>query len=254
MQRSDTSYTLLFAAAVCVVCSALVTMTAVSLKPLQQRNVLLDRQTNVLRVAGLVQPGDLPGAGEIVRLYEERIEPHVVELKTGQIADGTVTGAYDMVRAAQEPATSSQAPPNKAGVMRLPQHGQVFHVVENGQVQLLIIQVWGQGLWSTMYGFLALEPDGKTIRGLTFYDQEETPGLGGEVDNPRWKAQWDGKVAYKEGWEPAITMVKGGAQGDPHGFDAISGATITSRSVESLLNFWLGENGYKAYLKSFATS
>ena len=175
----------------------------------------------------------------------------LVDLETGAYADDAVEGDYDMVAAAKDPELGRPAPENPAGVTLLPKYATVFQVMKDGRVDRVILQVWGRGLWSTMYGYLALDTDCNTIRGLTFYEQGETPGLGGEVDNPEWKKCWPGRTAYNEQGNPAIAMRKGGAgpvEADPHGFDAISGATITSRSVEHLLNFWLGEHGYKPYL------
>ena len=96
--------------------------------------------------------------------------------------------------------------------------------------------------------------DGTTINGLTFYDHGETPGLGGEVDNPKWKKQWVGEQAFKNG-KPHIDVVKGTA---PTGvstdgkLDGLSGATLTANGVESLLNFWLGEHGYGPYVQTLS--
>jgi Na+-transporting NADH:ubiquinone oxidoreductase subunit C len=109
-------------------------------------------------------------------------------------------------------------------------------------------------LWSTLYGFLALDSDLKTIRGITFYEHGETPGLGGEVDNPRWKAQWKGKMAYDDNMKILIEVLKG--QVDPtspqagHQIDGLGGSTITTRGVHNLVRFWLGENGYKPFLSN----
>ncbi len=101
---------------------------------------------------------------------------------------------------------------------------------------------------------LAREGDANTIEGLGFYDHGETPGLGGEVDNPRWKQQWVGKEVYGDDLsEPGIRLVKGGvdanAADSEHKVDALSGATITSRGVEHLVNYWLGDRGFATYLK-----
>jgi Na+-transporting NADH:ubiquinone oxidoreductase subunit C len=108
--------------------------------------------------------------------------------------------------------------------------------------------------FTTLYGFLALDSDLKTIRGITFYEHGETPGLGGEVDNPRWKAQWKGKMAYDDNMKILIEVLKG--QVDPtspqagHQIDGLGGSTITTRGVHNLVRFWLGENGYKPFLSN----
>jgi Na+-transporting NADH:ubiquinone oxidoreductase subunit C len=254
MQRSGTAYTLVFMLLVCVVFSTLVSGSAYILRPRQELNVKLDRHRNVLSVSGLLEPGQSLSADEVQVMFENNIKVRIVDLETGQYADDVDPESYNMVQAVKKTETSVDAPANLAGVSRFPKYAVVHQVVEGDQVNRLILEVWGRGLWSTMYAYVALDKDGNTIKGLTFYDQAETPGLGGEVDNPKWKAVWPGRKVYDENGAPAIRMVKGGAGSvdeDPHGFDGISGATITSRSVENLLNLWLGDSGYKRYLESF---
>ena len=122
---------------------------------------------------------------------------------------------------------------------------------------MLVLPIEGYGLWSTLYGFLALDADTKTIRGLTYYQHLETPGLGGEVDNPSWKALWPGRVAFDDTGSPVISVIKGRAgspQEDPYRVDGLSGATITSRGVTHMLRFWLGEAGFAPYLTRFRES
>jgi Na+-transporting NADH:ubiquinone oxidoreductase subunit C len=122
-----------------------------------------------------------------------------------------------------------------------------------GTLDMLVLPIEGKGLWSTMYGFLALDKDLKTVRGLTFYQHGETPGLGGEIDNPRWKALWPDRVAYDEAGEPVIEVIRGRAgtpDEDPHRIDGLSGATITARGVMHTVNFWLGDDGFGPYLET----
>jgi Na+-transporting NADH:ubiquinone oxidoreductase subunit C len=103
-----------------------------------------------------------------------------------------------------------------------------------------------------MYGFLALEGDGNTVIGLKFYDHGETPGLGGEVDNPSWRQQWEGKKIYDEEGRPAARLVKGGVNPDSeasnYAVDSLSGATLTSRGVTNLIQYWTGEEGFAPFL------
>ena len=117
---------------------------------------------------------------------------------------------------------------------------------------LVILPVSGMGLWSTLYGFVALDADLRTIRGLTFYEHGETPGLGGEVDNPRWKALWPGRRAFGADAEVRIEVIRGRAgpaDVDPHRVDGLAGATMTGRGVTNMLRFWLGEHGFRPYLE-----
>ncbi|MDD9947147.1 MAG: Na(+)-translocating NADH-quinone reductase subunit C [Myxococcales bacterium] len=249
----STGFTVMFAAAVCGVCSVFVAGSAVSLKERQETNKVLDRQGKVLDVAGLVGEGEDLSAQEISARYEKNIKPELITLKTGEPAEGDAA-TFDQKRAASDPATSEAAPANSAKVMRLPNEALVFKIEQEGKLKGLIVPIEGKGLWSTLYGYLALQADARTIKGITFYQHGETPGLGGEVDNPRWKALWKDRLAFNEGWEPQISVKKGtagSAEEDPYQVDGLSGATITSRGVTHLVQFWLGEHGYGPYLEKY---
>jgi len=105
-----------------------------------------------------------------------------------------------------------------------------------------------------MYGYLALAPDGTTIRGLRFYEHGETPGLGDQVDKPEWRAQWDGKTAYGADGAPRVAVIKGNVQPGPaadYEVDGLAGATLTGRGVTNLLHYWLGPDGFGPYLEQF---
>jgi len=253
MQHS-TGYIIGFAATICLVSSVLVSGAAVGLKDRQERNKLLDLQEKVLTVSGLMTEGDDLSASEITALYESSIRPKVIDLKTGEIAEGIDPMEFDQRSASHDEATSFPAPPNESKIRRLPNQALVFDVVEDGALKALVVPIEGYGLWGTLYGYLALEPDARTIVGITFYEHGETPGLGGEIDNPRWKALWPGRLAYDQRGRPAIGVKKGPAgppAKDPYNVDGLSGATITSRGVTNLLRFWLGEDGFGPYLADY---
>ena len=174
---------------------------------------------------------------------------------------------FDQQKAKKDPARSTSAPKNRAGVKRLPKHALVYlvsktDIKEDGKgfaLDKYIFPIEGKGLWSTLYGFIALAPNFNVIRGLIFYDHAETPGLGGEVENPSWKAKWPGRTVYgpkgsspKSWGKPKIKVVKGLAgppSKDPHKVDGLSGATITSNGVTHLVRFWLGENGFGPFIR-----
>lgn len=245
-------YTIFFAAAVCGVFAILVTASAVLLKDRQEENFRLDRMKNVLAVAGLLKPGQELGRAEIQKIFDENIQMKLVDLKTGQyVADGPDPAGYDQAKAANDPATSSKAPENRAGLVRLPKVGLVYLVKDRQggrPFSGLLLPIEGKGLWSTLFGFLAVEADLNTIRGITYYKHGETPGLGGEVENPKWKANFSGKKVFGSDGRVAFYVKKGLAGDDPHAVDGISGATITSRGVTWMIEFWMGENGYGPYL------
>jgi Na+-transporting NADH:ubiquinone oxidoreductase subunit C len=255
----STRYTIAFAAAVCVVCAALVAVSAVGLRERQEINQLLYRQKNVLLAAGLVKPGeDLPDK-EVLAVFGRNIHVRLVDLRTGDLVpEGRIdAAAYDQRKARGDPAASHAAPPNGAQISRVPNYGTVYLVVDPVQrdrIVQIVIPVEGVGMWGTLYGFLAIERDTTTISGLTYYDQKETPGLGGEAGSARWQALWRGRKAYDDNWEPRIVVIKGPAgppAQDPHRVDGLSGATITSNGITQMMQFWLGRAGYGPFLKKF---
>lgn len=250
MQRNPL-YTLLFATAVCIVCAVVVSAAAVSLKRRQEANATLEKQRNVLMAAGFVEADEKIDAAEVQRRFE-RFRMVVIDLATGEEAPDIDPHTFDQLKAAKDPATSEKAPANDARVRRLPNHALVYEVLdERGGLEMVVLPIEGYGLWSTLYGFIALQSDLDTIRGITFYQHGETPGLGGEVDNPRWKSKWVGRKAFGAGGEPQIEVIKGRTgppEEEPYQVDGLSGATLTSRGVTNLLHFWLGENGFGPFL------
>ncbi len=255
MQRSVT-YTLLFAAVVCVVCSLFVSSAAVLLKDRQKANFVLEKQTKILTVCGLVQEGERLSPQEIRQRYQQYIVPRFVDMKTGEyVEDAPIDPElYDVRKVIRDTSLSLEAPENPARVLRIPNPALIYHVVENGELKELVLPIEGKGLWSTLRGYIALENDAQTVRGLIFYEQAETPGLGGEVENPKWRALWQGRKVFDESGVPALAVIKGQAgtpEEDPFRVDGLSGATITSRSVTYMLQFWLGEHGFGPYLKRF---
>ncbi len=250
--RHDALYTVTFSGAVCIVCAVLVSSAAVSLKEDQLRNAALDKQRNVLFAAGLAEPGERLEAEEVQRRFEG-VRQRVIDLATGEPAEVDPL-TFDQAKAAKDPDTSREAPPNRASVRRIPNQALVYEVVEGGETAMAILPIQGYGLWSTLYGFLAVQRDGNTVQGITYYQHGETPGLGGEVDNPNWKALWPGRKIYEDSGTPAIRVIKGRAgppSESPHEVDGLTGATITSNGVSHMLAFWLGESGFQPYLKKF---
>lgn len=127
----------------------------------------------------------------------------------------------------------------------------VYLVMDGGRTEQVILPIEGAGLWSTMYGYLAVEDDGNTVRGLRFYRHAETPGLGDQVDKPAWREQWQGKKLYDVSGEPQIEVVKGPAPDDSdYQIDGLAGATLTGRGVSLFVRHWIGDEGYGPYLRS----
>jgi Na+-transporting NADH:ubiquinone oxidoreductase subunit C len=249
--------TLLVAILLCLVCSIIVAGAAVSLKPLQVANKQLDKNKNILAAAGLLVEG------ESIEEQFKQITTRIVNLETStyatdaELAEITAAGfnpdAFDQKKSAKDPALSSKLDAEKdiASIRRLEKFAAIYTVEKDGAVETMVLPIHGYGLWSTLYGFVALEGDLETIVGLGFYSHAETPGLGGEVDNPSWKAQWVGKKLYDSQGELAIQVVKGkAAPGDVNSVDGLSGATLTSRGVSNLVNFWLGDDAFGTFLST----
>lgn len=247
--------TLIVALVLCLVCSVLVSTVAVGLKPMQQKNKLLDRNKNILAAAGLYDAGK-HGNVDVARLFEQ-FSIRLVNLEQGRFATeqelasaGINPQTYDQRVAAKNPALSrSMKGDDPAGIQRQATFATVYVLERDGKVELIVLPVHGYGLWGTLYGFLVLEGDLNTIRGLAFYDHKETPGLGAKVDTEQWKALWPGKTAYDKDGSVAIEVVKGKAAGDNQ-IDGLSGATLTTRGVDKLVRFWLGERGFAGFLNN----
>lgn len=248
MPNDSRTKTLIVALAVCLVCSIVVSTAAVSLKPLQERNKTLDMKKNILEVAGLLQPG-----ADIEVLFDQ-IQLRIVDLETGEYTEAVDPKSYDQRKAAKDPALAVAIAPQQdiASIGRRARYATVYLVKQNDSVKTIILPIHGYGLWSTLYGFLALEPDGNTVYGLRYYEHTETPGLGAEVDNPDWRALWKGKQLFDETGKLRIAVIKGKVTPEapeaPFQVDGLAGATLTSDGVTNMLRYWLSKQGFGAYL------
>ncbi|MDN2663915.1 Na(+)-translocating NADH-quinone reductase subunit C [Psychromonas sp. 14N.309.X.WAT.B.A12] len=245
-QQETFGKTMIVVLAVCLVCSIIVAGAAVGLRPLQIENKAIDKQNKILDVAGLTTNKT------VSEIFNSNIETKLVDLATGEFVSTADPITYDQRKAAKDPETSIKlsAEDNIAKIGRRANLATVYLVSnDQGELQRIILPVHGAGLWSTMYAFVAIQPDGNTIEAITYYEQGETPGLGGEVQNPRWTNLFKGKELFDENGDPAIEIVKGQAPaGSKHKIDGLSGATLTSVGVEHTFTFWLGEQGFGPFL------
>lgn len=241
-----------FAFIICLIASIVVSAVAQSLKQLQDENKELDKQRNILVAAGLMGEGERVDKEKMTSLFSS-IKVEAVNLDTGEVVDKIDVVSYDQRRASRDAALGKALGSDEdiALIKRRENIGLIYKLFDNsGNLKRFIIPIRGYGLWSTMYGFLALSGDASTVEGITFYDHGETPGLGGEIDNPNWKALWQGKSVYGNNGELAIRVVKGRAQqGSKSQIDGLSGATLTSRGVDNMIHFWLQDKGYGNYIK-----
>lgn len=247
--RVTTRKVLFIALLVSLLSSAVVTISTILLRPVQEANRQHYMHLNILKVAGLMR--------EDVAIEEQlqQLETRLVDLDSGKFYEVEDPEVYDQRKASNDPEQSIalSATQDIAGIKRRAKYAPVYLLRDdNDRVNKVILPIHGYGLWSTLYGFIALQGDTATVIGVRFYEHSETPGLGGEVDSTRWLAQWNGKKIFDSRWQPKIQLVKGGVDhNDPSAIyqvDALSGATLTNRGVENLLKFWLGDDGFGPFL------
>lgn len=241
-----------FAFIICLIASIVVSAVAQSLKQLQDENKELDKQKNILIAAGLMGEKQKHDKEKMASLFSS-IKVEAVNLDTGEVVDGVDVVSYDQRRAGRDAKLSKPLDSGEdiALIKRRENVGLVYKLFDSsGKLERFIIPIRGYGLWSTMQGFLAISGDASTVEGITFYEHGETPGLGGEIDNPNWKALWKGKSVYGEDGQLAVRVIKGRAPRDSKtAIDGLSGATLTSRGVDNMIRFWLQDRGYGKYVK-----
>lgn len=253
MQRDSFAHTLKVATVLCVVCSVVVAGAAVGLRGMQEANKVKDRKKNVLMAAGLFVQGENKSS-EVETIYQENVEAVLIDLESGEPVDSSAVkqDSYDPRKAAKDPQLNKPVEPQTAlgGIKEREKFAFVYNVKgESGVTEKIVLPIYGKGLWSTMYGYIALDVDGNTVKGISFYEHGETPGLGGEIESQKFKDEWPGKKLFGSDGEVAIKLVKAGvAKDEMHGIDGLSGATITSNGVQELIHYWAGPDGFGPYL------
>lgn len=261
LNKDSIGNTFLVSIVLCVVCSLVVSGAAVSLRSRQETNKLIDRYRNIIAASGISEKParDLSGK-EVQELYDSRVSPELLDLSTGEYVKDA-DPAYDAKEAAKDPERNTDIGGSfDIGASKREQQTWVYLIKNSsGDVEQVVLPVYGMGLWSTLYGYVALEGDYRTVKGLTYYEHGETPGLGGEVDNPLWKAKWVGKQVWVEDGPRTddnlrIGVAKGGPPDGMENYmvDGLSGATITSRGVDSMLKYWFSDDAFGPYVRKLA--
>ncbi|MDE0844100.1 MAG: Na(+)-translocating NADH-quinone reductase subunit C [Psychrobacter pacificensis] len=253
--KSNNAKTISVALTLCLVCSVLVSAVAVGLKPAQIENARLDRNKNIL-VAADMYNAESDTADDVAERFKD-FDVRIIDLNKGNYLDDDQLkaagipdrNAYDASQATKNQALSEDLGGNDpAGIGRKPKYAKVYVKEDDaGKPELVVLPIQGYGLWGTIYGFLTLESDMNTIKGISFYEHKETPGLGARIEEPEWRAQWNGIHSYDDNGDVATGVTKAGNPKD-NWVDGISGATLTSRGVSNMIQFWLGDQGYKPYL------
>ena len=238
--------------AVCLICSLVVSASAVSLRDLQKENKLNDKRIKILQVADIYDPNI-----SIAEQFSE-LESKFIDFNTGLMMDeynNFSIDDYDQIVVTKDPNLSSKVPTSEdiAIIKNRENVGKIYILRDEvGTIDKLVLPIRGYGLWGTLYGYISIEEDFNTVSGIEFYEHKETPGLGAEVDNPKWKAQWKGKKIYKDN-KVNLAVIKGkveaGDSESTYKIDGLSGATITSRGVTNMVAYWFGESGYSSLLR-----
>jgi Na+-transporting NADH:ubiquinone oxidoreductase subunit C len=246
LPNDNLTKTLVFAFLLALTASVIVSVAAVALRPYQQANLEKERQA---RMAEIVSA--LPQiSGLLDETGVDALEVRIVNLSTGEFEPDIDPARYDQRQASRDPERSTELSPeaDTAGLKRRADYAQVYLLRRDRRLQLVVLPVRGVGYQSMLYAYLALQADGNTIAGLTFYAQGETPGFGARVEDPAWQALWPGKKIADEDGTIRISVVRGEATG-PFEVDGISGATRTSNGVANMLRFWMGNDGFGPFLR-----
>lgn len=253
--------TFIVAIVMCLICSLAVSTAAVALRPMQKKNAENKKKRNVLIAAGIWD--EKKDTNVDIDRHFESIDIVAVNLPGRSDEDpeaGTLNTKVDLKTYNQRKAPKKEGEgiligeQDLAGIRRREKVSLVYLVKDDsGELQSIVLPVYGKGLWSTLYGYLALEADARTVKGITFYEHAETPGLGGEVENAKWKAQWSGKIVVDESGTPIIEVTKPGLASEDYQVDGLSGATITSNGVEKTIRYWLGSDAFGPFLEQYHT-
>ena len=233
MNISSTRYTFIFAIIVCVVSAVMLATVSEGLRKQKELNEELDVKKNILKAVVLKDPITPKMKGpEVLKVYESKIQELVVDAQ-GSVIEG------------KTPAQLTERDKNLF---------PLYIYKEDDQVMAYAFPIVGQGLWSTLYGYLAVESDATTIRGITFYKHGETPGLGGEIEKEWFQNNFKGKTIYSvKGHKLTPTVVVKGKAADlvsgeelSYSVDGITAATITGNGVTDMMARWV--KVYDAYL------
>ena len=233
----------------CLLCSAIISLIAIQLRSVQNENVVKDMQKKIVSSAGLqLEYGSVENA-------MMNIKTIVVDLDQGKIVDIN-PNSYELSKELRQEGKYKflSAENDIASIKKREKYSKVFIEYKDDKINTLILPVRGYGLWGILYGYLAIKSDFNTVAGLEFYEHKETPGLGAEIDNPKWKALWKGKKIYQENGEVSLKVIKGNvlASSDNINYevDGLSGATLTCNGVTNLIAYWMGSDGFLNFINN----
>lgn len=246
--RESVAQTWLVALLVALVCSTVVSSTVYLLRPIQLGYQLLDRNRAVVVAAGLAGPD--AGDREVVTRFVELDSP-VIDLDEAEFAEDVDGRTYDHWNTTDRHYVAHPIPADRddAGLGVRPRLVPVFVRRGDGAIARLVLPVHGRGMWSTLYGYVALAADLNTVERLVIHRHGETPGIGDRIEDPAWLGAWRGKRLYDADGQLAIRVLRGRRPGSVHEIDLISGASVTSTAVGNMVRYWMGEDAYGPWLR-----
>ena len=246
---------LLIVILVAFACSVLVGVSAVGLRPLQERNALIERSRNIVALSGLVDPS-VSLSGEEVLAAVAQMDVRVLNIDTGEFEDAIDPEEFNPRSAALDAELGVAIPPDQdlAKLGHRSRFEIVYLAYDGDEIHRVILPIVGQGMWSTLYGYIALENDFSTIAAATFYEQAETAGIGDKIADPDWLEIWQGRSLYGNDGSYRFRIASGPVDPDSaaaaHEVDGISGATVTASAVSNLVHYWFGPHGYEPFLEN----
>jgi len=236
-----------------LVCSSLVSAAVVLLRPIQLNNQLLEQSRNIMQLTGLLAEGIETDDDEMLVLYKS-VDRRIVNIDEAVFDEAIDPNTFNKRKAVNDPELGVQIPGGMdlASLGRRSRFAPVYMVWKDGGLERVILPVRGAGMWSMLYGYIALDSDLNTIAGMTFYEQNETPGLGDQITHGHWLEQWKGRRVYDEQGELRFRVSEGvvpdGSATSGFEVDAISGATVTGNAVTAMMHYWFGPHGYQEFL------
>lgn len=243
--------TMLVTILITLVCAILVTSSVTLLKPRQLAWLAIEQNRAIIAAAGLSNESASLSAGEVVERMS-LLSASLLELNRLEVTIGPQALVFDFFAGTDAGGEVYVIPPGQdvAGLGKRPTHAPVYALYYEGKLQRLILPFYGPGMWSRISGYIALEGDLNTVASVVFYQHGETPGIGDQIEQPEWRNHWVGKKVRDAAGR--LRLGQGAMVGDSdyrmYQLDAISGATVTSESVITIVSYWLGEDGYGPYL------
>ncbi len=217
MKKFSNFYIFSFASIMVIVVAAVLSVAALLLQPLQDKNVAIEKKRNILSSIHVETT-----AADAEEKYDQYIVETFVVNSAGERIDGVDAFSVVMRDEMRKPMEERRLP---------------VYVGQKEDGRKVIVPLYGKGLWGPIYGYMALDEDMNTIYGANFGHDKETPGLGAEINQTWFQEPFIGKTIFDEsGKFTSIEVVRGGADpNDPHAVDAISGGTITSKGLQAML-------------------